>query len=125
MIDKPIAWFLVPSIDDHLWGHSVWLPALLMMAALLLRYPPVSSRLFLLGLGALTHLFIDPVGSDLSKLFWPFFGSNLDPANGYLFDSPVKGQVIDLVVLAALLFSAYVYEPVRQRVAAFGMTGAV
>ena len=126
LIDKPIAWYLYPSIgDDHLWGHSIWLPVGLMTAGLLIRNPAVASRLFLLGLGALTHLIFDPVASDPGKLFWPFFGSNREAANGYIFLSPLKGQVIDLLLLATLLASAYIYEPVRRRVAEFGMTGAI
>ena len=126
LMDKPIAWYLYPSIgDDHLWGHSIWLPAGLMIAGLLIGNPAIASRLFLLGLGALTHLMFDPVASDVSKLFWPFFGSNREAANGYVILFPLKGQVIDLLLLAALLVSAYVYEPVRRRVAEFGMSGAV
>lgn len=83
------------------------------------------SRLLLLGLGALTHLFIDPVGSDLSKLFWPLFGTDITGARGYLFNSPVSGPIIDLVLAAMLLFLPHVYIPVRRRISGFVMSGAV
>jgi hypothetical protein len=126
LIDKPIAWVLVPSLaDDHLWGHSAWLPAILMGTGLLMGLRSGDARLLILGLGAFTHLLIDPVGSDLRKLFWPLFGSGITGARGYLFDSPVRGQIIDLALITLLLFLPHVYVPVRRRISTFVMAGAV
>jgi hypothetical protein len=126
LIDKPIAWYRAPSLgDDHLWAHSMWFPMLLMAAGLLLVRRLGDARVFLLGLGALTHLLIDPVGSDLHKLFWPLFGTSVSHARGYLFPTPVGGVLIDLVIIATVLVLPHLYDPFRRRLSAFAMSGAV
>ncbi len=126
LIDKPIAWFIVPSVgDDHLWAHSVWLPMILIGAGLLLHHYSVSARLILLGLGASTHLIFDPVATDAQKLLWPLLGNNISHARGYWFDSPVPGPVIDVVLLGAVLVLCHVYEPLRRRFSVFARCGAV
>lgn len=126
LIDKPLAWFIVPSLpDDHLWAHSVWLPMILIGVGLLMGRHAGDARLFLLGLGALTHLIFDPVGSDVQKLFWPLFGSSITHARGYLFESPIPGLAIDVLLLGTLLVLPHAYEPFRRRLAAFACSGAV
>jgi hypothetical protein len=49
LIDKPLAWYVFPSWpDDHLWAHSAWFPAFLILAGILLAQRntalPVGSR---------------------------------------------------------------------------------
>lgn len=86
LIDKPLKWFLVPSLpDDHLWGHTFWLSAILIGVGLLVGLRGSDSRVLLLGLGALTHLIFDPVATDERTLFWPLFGSTFPhPPSGIL-----------------------------------------
>jgi len=125
LIDKPLAWFIVPSLpDDHLWAHSVWFPMILIGVGLLIGRRAGDSRLFLLGLGAFTHLIIDPVGADPHKLFWPLFGTSISHARGYLFDSPIPGELIEVLVIGALLLLPHAYEPFRRRLSAFADSGA-
>ncbi len=126
LVDKPIAWFIVPSLnDDHLWAHSAWLPLLLIIAGLLIGRRAGDARLILLGLGALTHLLFDPVGSDVQKLFWPLFGTDISSARGYLFDSPLPGPMIDLLIVGVVLVAAHSYLPLRKRLSTFASSGAV
>ena len=126
LIDKPLAWFLVPSLpDDHLWAHSVWLPAILIGVGLLMGGRAGDARLFLLGLGALTHLIFDPVGADPDKLFWPLFGTSISYARGYLFESPIRGEVMEVLIIGSLVLLPHAYEPFRRRVSAFAGSGAV
>ena len=126
LIDKPLVWFLVPSIpDDHFLAHTIWFPALLLSAGLLLAARATDIRLLLLGLGALTHLIFDPVGGDPHKLFWPLFGTSIPHANSYLFDSPISGLGIEAILVVALLILPHAYEPFRRRLSAFAASGRV
>ena len=83
------------------------------------------ARLVLVGIGALTHLIFDPVGSDVQKLFWPLFGGSITHARGYLFESPIPGLVIDVLLVCILLVVPHAYEPLRRRLSAFAISGAV
>jgi len=126
LIDKPLKWFLIPSLpDDHLWGHTFWLSAILIGAGLLLTLRRSDSRVLLVGFGALTHLIFDPVATDARTLFWPLFGSTFQQARGYWFDSPVPGPVIDALLIAALLIVTQAYYPARRRRSAFARSGAL
>ena len=126
LIDKPLAWFLVPSIpDDHLWAHTIWLPLLLFSAGLLLAARSSDARLLVLGLGALTHIFFDPVAGDLHKLFWPLFGTSVPHANAYLFPLPIGGLRLEAILIGGLLILLNIYEPFRRRLSKFAAAGAV
>lgn len=126
LIDKPLAWFLVPSLpDDHLWAHTIWFPLLLLSAGLLLAARATDGRLLLLGLGALTHIVFDPVAGDPHKLLWPLFGTSIPHANAYLFDSPISGLRIEALLIAALLIVPHAYPPLRRRLSDFAAFGTV
>jgi len=126
LIDKPLAWFLVPSIpDDHFLAHTLWFPLLLLAAGLVLAARATDTRLLLLGVGALTHIVFDPVAGDPHKLFWPLFGTSIPHANAYLFDSPISGLRIEVLLIAALLILPHAYEPFRRRLSDFAAFGSV
>jgi hypothetical protein len=125
LIDKPLAWYAFPSLpDDHLWAHSVWLPASLIALGFLVGHRSADARLLLLGLGALTHLLFDPVGADPNKLFWPLFGTDISYARGYLF-APVNGVLIEMSLAGGLLLLPRLYEPSLRRLSVFVYSGAV
>jgi hypothetical protein len=75
LIDKPLKWFIFRKQlpDDHLWGHTLLFSASLVAAGLWLARRG-DSRLLALGLGSLTHPFVDPVVERPANLFWPLFG---------------------------------------------------
>lgn len=126
LVDKPLVWFLVPSIpDDHFLAHTLWFPLLLLAPGLLLAARASDTRLLLLGLGALTHLIFDPVGGDPHKLFWPLFGTSIPYAGAYLFDSPISGLRIEALLMAALLILPHAYEPFRRRLSNFAAFGTI
>jgi hypothetical protein len=123
LIDKPIGWFLMPSLpDDHLWGHSLWLPAVLIGLGLLFGRRFGDARLLLLGLGTLTHLIVDPVNAHPRTLFWPLFGTPFPDVRGYLWLFPIA---LEVVLLSALFFTLRRFDPLRARMAAFRQSGTV
>jgi len=125
LIDKPLAWYVFPSLpDDHLWAHSVWFPAILIIAGLLIGRRAGDARLLLLGIGALTHLIFDPVSADPNKLFWPLFGTDISYARGYLF-APISGVLIETLIVAALLLLPRLHEMFLRRLSVFVYSGAV
>ena len=126
LVDKPLKWFLIPSLpDDHLWGHTFWFSAILIGVGVLTGLLGSDSRALLLGLGALTHLIFDPVATDARTLFWPLFGSTFAHPRGYWFESPIPGQVIDVMLIAAFLILPQAFEPFRRRISAFATSGTL
>jgi hypothetical protein len=123
LIDKPLGWFLFPSLpDDHLWGHTAWFALLLISAGLVLAATKSDARVLLLGLGAATHLLVDPVNAHPRTLFWPLLGTTFPDVRGYLFVFPIT---LELVVVAALLIAARRSESIREHLRQFISTGAV
>ena len=123
LIDKPLGWFLFPSLpDDHLWGHTAWLPLLLIGLGLIMAYRVSDPRLLLLGLGATTHLLVDPVNAHPRTLFWPLLGDTFPDVRGYLFVFPIT---LEIVLICTLLWTRRSAGVVRRRLAAFLETGTV
>jgi hypothetical protein len=123
LIDKPLAWFLVRSLpDDHAVGHTLWLPLSLLAVGLALLPRAGGIALMLLGLGALTHLLVDPVNAHPRTLFWPLFGTTFPDVRGYLFVLPITIE-ITLICLGVLALRRS--RPLRERISDFINKGAL
>jgi hypothetical protein len=123
LIDKPIGWFLVPSLpDDHLWGHTVWLAVLLIVPGLWLAHRTSNASMVLVGLGVMTHLIVDPVNLHPRTLFWPLLGWTFPDVRGYLLIFPIT---LEIVLIGVLLWTGRHEGRVRQRVGAFLAEGTV
>jgi hypothetical protein len=123
LIDKPLAWFLVRSLpDDHAWGHTIWLPLLLVAAAVAIRRPSLAAPLAMLGIGALTHIIADPVNAHPRTLLWPLFGSTWPDVRGYLWVFPIT---MEIVLIAAYFVKQGRSQNLRERASAFVESGAV
>ncbi len=99
LIDKPLSWFLLPDTfpDDHLYGHTLLLPAFLIACGALLAAGRGDTRLLGLGLGALSHPLVDPVVLYPQTLFWPALGTQFPDAENHI---PVQ-WMIDVVLVTA------------------------
>jgi hypothetical protein len=96
----------------------------LILAGLFMAHRSGDARLFLLGLGALTHIIFDPVSADPHKLFWPLFGTDIAYSGGYLF-APISGVLIEFVIAAALLLLPRLHDIFLRRLSVFVYSGAV
>jgi len=76
--------------------------------------------MFLLGLGAFTHLIVDPVNAHPRTLFWPLFGATFPDVRGYLFVLPI---CIEAVLTTSLLVAMQRSGALRQRASAFVRSG--
>jgi len=101
LIDKPIAWLLLPGVfkDDHVFGHTLLLPALLLVPGVH-RARRGDWRLLSMAVAALTHVLVDPVLTYPKTLFWPLLGLEFPETKG--FASGYQGW-IELAVAGSLL----------------------
>jgi hypothetical protein len=82
----------------------------------------VAAPLVLLGIGALTHIVIDPVNLHPGTLFWPLFGTTFPDARGYLWVFPIT---LEIVLIIAIFLTSRRSEAVRARISTFVEAGAV
>ncbi len=77
LIDKPLSWVLFPGTfpDSHIYGHTLLLPLVLIIAGLITARSG-DLRLLALGFGCLTHPLVDPVILYPRTLFWPLLGTD-------------------------------------------------
>jgi len=119
LIDKPLAWYLFPSLpDDHLWGHTLLLPTLLILLGAV-RVRRGDPSLFSLGLGCLTHPLFDPINQYPQTLFWPLLGTEFPAAETNRKAMQVTLET-SLVVTCALLLSRGWFRDLFRRVLANG-----
>lgn len=121
LIDKPLAWVFFRGTfnDSHLYGHTILFGAAVTLVGLVLaRRGDV--RLLLVGIGALSHLPVDPVARNVSTLLWPLLGTEFYSTRAVV----PYSYVIDfafLLVLALLATRRYWRERMRR----FVRTGEV
>jgi hypothetical protein len=123
LVDKPLKWFIVPSLpDDHLIAHTIWLPVVLVLSGAFIGRRRAGMRMLLLGVGALTHLMVDPVNAHPRTLFWPLLGTEFPDVGGYLFVLPICTELVLWMILAVTMRRS---EVVRQRVRQFVRSGTL
>ena len=120
LIDKPLKYWLVPSLpDDHTIGHTLLLPVLILAAGVLLR-GDYRRFAFSLGLGALSHPLVDPVVRYPETLLWPFLGWDFPQAKSW---TRGMGIWIDLMLIGLMGLAFWRIAPFRGRLWRFVQSG--
>lgn len=98
LIDKPLAWFVVPDYQTaRLWGHSLVFAALLLAVVVLAtrRGTAERQRFIPVAIGVFMHLVLD-IPFESETLWWPFLGTGFPPfeysglanLSAYFFQTP-------------------------------------
>jgi hypothetical protein len=122
LLDKPLTWFLLPNAfnDDHVFGHTLLFPLLLLIPGLRLARGG-DRRLLLVGFAALTHVLVDPVVLYPQALFWPLLGLEFPESRSIPGGYQIWGDVAIAVSVGMLTLS----ETFRTRLLRFMRTGAL
>ncbi|NND12776.1 MAG: hypothetical protein HKO10_02325 [Acidimicrobiia bacterium] len=89
LIDKPLAWFVVPGYQtSRLWAHSLLFAALLLAVIVMFtgRGTANRKRFIPVAIGVLMHLVLD-VPFESETLWWPFLGTDFPPFEFFGFDN--------------------------------------
>jgi hypothetical protein len=104
LIDKPLKYWIIPDSlpDSHVYGHTLVLPLVLILAGLLLARRG-DLRLLVVGVACLSHPIVDPVNTFPRTLFWPLLGTDFpnstQPWRNY-FQTPLEIALIATGVIA-------------------------
>jgi hypothetical protein len=121
LIDKPLAWFLLRGAfkDDHVFGHTLLLPALLLVPGVYLARRG-DWRLLSLGVATLTHVLVDPVLTYPKTLFWPLLGLEFPRTKGFASGYQPWIEAVVAAALLALMLSRR-YRPRWRRLLVTGV----
>ena len=120
LIDKPLTWLLLPGAfkDDHVFGHTLLLPALLLVPGVH-RARRGDWRLLSIGIAALTHVLVDPVLTYPRTLFWPLLGLEFPKTKGFASGYQAWIEVVVAAALLTLMLSGR-YRPRWRRLLVTG-----
>jgi hypothetical protein len=123
LIDKPLERLGIAGVPDgHTFAHTLLFSSLLIASGLVVARRKRDTRLLLLGLGALSHLLVDPVIVYPRTLLWPLFGLDFGRSAGI----PREYLIIfDAMLVAAGLAVLRRSPRLRDRLELFIRTGAL
>ncbi len=126
LIDKPLARFGINGFtygetSGHTIGHTLLVSfSIILIGILLARRGDL--RMFVLGLGCLTHPLVDPTNTYPQTLFWPLFGTDFPHSHQ---DYRSYFQIpLDILLIATYSTAVWRSERWRAGALAFARTGA-
>jgi hypothetical protein len=123
LIDKPLERLGVAGVPDgHTFAHTLLFSSLLIASGTVVARRRKDTRLLLLGLGALSHLLVDPVIVYPRTLFWPLFGWDFGRSNGI---PGVYLAVFDALLVGVIALALARSPALRERALSFARTGSV